>query len=367
MRIALIAPPFIPVPPVGYGGTELFVAHLANGLKGRGHDVVVYANGESRVDCELRWRYRHSHWPVREHAEAQLQNADHQAWAIHDASRHADLLHINDAVGVPLTTFVDQPVVATVHHPNEPLLSALYLKYPAIHYAAISAAQARGEPMPNVHVVHHGIDLAQYRAAAERDGYVVFLGRIAPCKGAHNAIAAAERAGVRLILAGEIQPLFKDYWERQVRPHIGGNIEYVGEADLAMKNGLLSRARALLFPIEWEEPFGLAMIEAMACGAPVLAFAGGSVSEIVRDGVSGWICRDVADMADRIAGPMVSPDSCRDWVSRNFSVQRMVDGYLAVYARASKRAPARTANIERELGRAIAPGAVAQRIRARSD
>jgi glycosyltransferase involved in cell wall biosynthesis len=119
-----------------------------------------------------------------------------------------------------------------------------------------------------------------------------------------------------------------------VRPHIDGRqIEYVGEADRAIKNGLLSRARALLFPIQWEEPFGLVMIEAMACGTPVLAFAGGSVEEIVKDGVNGWICHDVAEMADRIASPAIAPIACRESVVRHFSVAAMADRYLDVYTR----------------------------------
>ena len=338
MRIALVAPPFISVPPAKYGGTELFISHLAKGLHERGHDVVVYANGDSQVSGELRWRYRHAQWPVAEHAAAQWKNADHTAWAIHDAAIHADVLHVNDAVAIPFTTFVDVPAVATLHHPHEPVLSDLYTKYPAVQYVAISEAQARREPMPRTHVVHHGIVLGDYTCDRQKDDYVAFLGRMAPCKGAHRAIEAARLAGVRLKLAGEIQPVFHDYWEKQVRPHIGGDIEYIGEADLAEKNELLRHARALLFPIEWEEPFGLAMIEAMACGTPVLAFDRGSVSEIVRDGVSGWICSDAADMAERIASPGIDPDACRGWVERHFSSERMVDRYLEVYDRAQSDA-----------------------------
>src|SRR5262249_7949082 len=148
------------------------------------------------------------------------------------------------------------------------------------------------------------------------------------------AIAAARTAGVRLKLAGEVQPMFKKYWEEQVFPFIDGDrIEYVGEVDFAAKNALLANARAFLFPIQWDEPFGLVLIESMACGTPVLALEGGAVKEIVRDGVNGWICSDVEDMARRIAALDIDPAGCRSYVESNFSVARMADGYLDVYAR----------------------------------
>jgi glycosyltransferase involved in cell wall biosynthesis len=187
--------------------------------------------------------------------------------------------------------------------------------------------------------------LADYTFSDKKDDYVAFLGRMAPCKGPHLAIEAAVLAGVRLKLAGEIQPVFRDYWEEQVLPRIDGRqIEYVGEADLAVKNALLSRARALLFPIQWEEPFGLVMIEAMACGTPVLAFAGGAVEEIIRDGRNGWICRDAADMAAHLASLDIRPAACREFVATDFSVDRMADQYLKVYERALKARPAVTAS-----------------------
>jgi glycosyltransferase involved in cell wall biosynthesis len=226
----------------------------------------------------------------------------------------------------------------TIHHPHEPELSNIYAKHPEIDYIAISQAQAGRETMPRLHVVHHGLPIERYEYRARKDDYVVFLGRIAPCKGAHLAIEAARRAGVRLKLAGEVQPIFREYWERQVRPHVDGHaVEYVGEVDPAMKGALLSRARALLFPILWDEPFGLVMVEAMACGTPVLAFAGGSVPEIVRGGVNGWICSDVADMAARIASFPVPAESCRAWVADRFSCERMIDRYLEIYRRALAR------------------------------
>jgi glycosyltransferase involved in cell wall biosynthesis len=335
MRIGIIAPPFIPVPPVAYGGTELFVAHLTEGLVQRGHDAIVYANGDSHVAGELKWLYRHAEWPPPAGCAAGLKGSDHAAWAIHDAAQSVDVLHLNDVIGAPFTRFVDVPTILTIHHPHEPALSAMYVRYPAIHYVAISAAQARHEPMPNIAVVHHGIPLDEYAFESEKDDYVAFLGRMAPCKGPHLAIEAAKRAGVRLKLAGEVQPIFNDYWTREVLPRIDGDqVAYVGEADRAFKNELLSRARALLFPIQWNEPFGLVMVEAMACGTPVLAFPGGSVDEIVRDGVSGWICRDIAEMAVRIEGPPIAAESCRAWAARHFSRERMVDDYLEIYRRA---------------------------------
>jgi glycosyltransferase involved in cell wall biosynthesis len=207
---------------------------------------------------------------------------------------------------------------------------------------AIARCLARAEPMPRVHVVHHGIAGDDYVFGADKEDYFAFLGRMAPCKGAHLAIEAARRAGVRLKLAGEVQPLFQDYWDRQVRPGIDGDqIQYVGAADFPAKNELLSRARALLFPIQWQEPFGLVMVEAMACGTPVLAFAGGAVEEVVAPGVSGWICADVDDMARRMRQLNIPAASCRSYVDSQFSISRMTDRYLDVYERAQVEADAR--------------------------
>lgn len=347
MHIGLVSPPFIPVPPRRYGGTELFIANLATEFHRRGHEVTVYANGESELPCPVRWRYERSEWPIRDPMGAQFKNADHTAWAIQDAASTVDVLHLNDIVGVPFTIFVDTPTVLTLHHPHEPVLTDQYLRYPDVRYVAIAEWLARREPMPLVHVVHHGIPLGDYTFSAAKDEYVAFLGRIAPCKGPHLAIAAARRAGVRLKIAGEIQPTYREYWEREVRPLVDGvAVEYVGEANRSLKSALLSRARALLFPIQWEEPFGLVMIEAMACGTPVLALRGGAVEEIVRDGVNGWVCRDADDMAERISSIGVNPEGCREEVARRFSVERMADQYLEVYEQAIVGAPGTRVEME---------------------
>jgi len=341
MRIGIIGPPFIEIPPRAYGGTELFIANLACDLYMRRYDVTVYGNGDSRLPCRVKWRYEHSQWPLDDVSAPYLKNSDHSGWAIRDAAESVDILHLNDIAAIPFTEFVDLPVVLTIHHPHEPTLSALYERYPDVHYVTIANWLAERERMPHVHVVHHGIPVDSYRFSAEKGDYAAFLGRMAPCKGPHLAIDAARRAGIRLKLAGEIQPTFRDYWEREVEPLIDGTqIEYIGEADFAAKNRLLSGARALLFPIQWEEPFGLVMIEAMACGTPVLAFAGGAVEEVVRDGINGWICSDVADIARRLASHQIRSDACREFVASRFSVTAMTTRYLDVYRLAMMQMPA---------------------------
>jgi glycosyltransferase involved in cell wall biosynthesis len=208
----------------------------------------------------------------------------------------------------------------------------MYERYPKIHYAAISKHQASVHPTLAVTTIHHGIDMTKYRLQAKKEDYLCFLGRIAPIKGVHTAIEVAKRAGIPLKIAGEIQPIFRDYFDTMVRPHIDGRfIEYVGEADLEMKNQLLGSSRGLLFPIQWSEPFGLVMVEAMACGTPVFALPGGSVPEIVRPGISGAISFSAEEMADTVRNATFRPEVVRGWVEQRFSVDIMVQRYVALY------------------------------------
>jgi glycosyltransferase involved in cell wall biosynthesis len=333
MRIALVAPPFIPVPPHGYGGTELFIAHLAEGLITRGHEVVVYANGESRLSCEVRAIFQEKDWPPKKSADMTLKSLEHSAWAIRDAvDDEFDVVHLNDALALPLSRFLTRPCVYTMHHPHEPALSEFYAHHPWVTFVAISEQQRKLEELPRVRTIHHGIKITDYRFVAHKQNYLAFLGRMAPVKGPHLAIEAARKAGMPLKLAGEVQPTFQDYWQTKVEPHIDGRmVEFLGEATPNVKNELLGNASALLFPIQWDEPFGLVMIESMACGTPVLAFRGGAVVEIVRDGLNGWICRDTDDMAQRVRDIRISPRECRAYVEHSFSVERMTRDYEQLY------------------------------------
>ncbi len=335
MKIALIAPPFIPVPPVRYGGTELFIAHLAQELPELGHDVIVYANGESTVDAEVHWKYREAQWPLKGDMAETFKEIDHTAWAVQDAAAElCDIIHVNSTLALPFSRLVDLPFVHTIHHAHDNVLTEFYLHHPDAHYVTISDFGRQQEPMRQVQTIHHGIDLARYEFSAVKQPYLSFLGRFVPVKGVHLAIEVARRAGIPLKIAGEIQPIYRDYFENEIKPHLDGKlIEYIGEVDFESKNELLANSMGLLFPITWDEPFGLVMIEAMACGTPVLAFPAGSVPEVVEDGVSGYICRTVDEMVERLTDlQKLEPKNVREYVERYFPVRHMARKYASLYS-----------------------------------
>jgi glycosyltransferase involved in cell wall biosynthesis len=333
MKIALVAPPFIAVPPKKYGGTELFVAELAEQLQQEGVKVVLYANGKSTAPVETRWIYEEEDWPLQSEPEASLKGLAHVAWAIRDAVREADVIHLNSAPGLSFSYFVNKPFVCTVHHAYERSLTEYYAKLPDIHYVTISDFQRQKLTMPHLRTIHHGIKPSQYQLKETKQPYLCFLGRVAPPKGTHLAVEIAKKSGIALKIAGEIQPVYQDYWESQVKPHVDGKfIEYVGQLGPEEKNELLGNSRALLFPIQWDEPFGLVMIEAMACGTPVLALQGGSVTEIVKEGVAGHVRNSIDELAECSRNLKIAPADVRRYMEENFSVQRMAGDYHKLYS-----------------------------------
>lgn len=334
MRVALVSSPFLAVPPRKYGGTELFIAQLAEGLKNSGVDVVVYANGESTVGVETRWLYKSQQWPLKGEVFDNLKDFNHASWAIADAAADCDVIHLNSIAALMFTRYAQNKIVYTMHHVHEQPLSEIYRYFPSVEFVTISEFQRRQESMPRMRNIHHGVDLNAYEAKRGKRDYLSFLGRIAPIKGTHIAIEVAKKSGIPLKIAGEVQPQFKPYFDAEIKPHIDGKfIEYVGEVDLEGKNELLGNSLALLFPIQWNEPFGLVMIEAMACGTPVLALAGGAVEEIVCDGVSGYVCSSADEMAQRVRHLPASftPANVRQYCQQYFSLDRMVAEYLALY------------------------------------
>jgi glycosyltransferase involved in cell wall biosynthesis len=332
MRVALVAPPFITVPPQKYGGTELFIADLALGLQQERIDVTVYTNGESTIDCPTRWLYDAAEWPLSGEVEASLKGLNHAAWAMNEAAGSSDIIHLNNAPALSVSRFVDAPLVFTLHHAHEPALCKFYESFPQVSYVTISRFQQRQLRMPRMRAIHHGIDLSRYRLQEHKQPYLTFLGRVAPPKGTHVAIEIAKRAGIPLKIAGEIQPCYEDYWKTAIKPQVDGRfVEYVGEVGAEEKNELLGNSMAMLFPIQWDEPFGLVMIESMACGTPVLAMPGGSVNEVVLEGVGGHVRRTAAELAVCARNLSISARKTRAYVEKSFSSERMARDYIQLY------------------------------------
>lgn len=339
MKIALISTPFVPVPPPSYGGTELIVGTLAEELLRRGHEVVLYATGDSRLPgAEIRWLYDDAEWPPNAWHEL-----NHVAFAMRDilARDDIDLVHAHVIPAVAMTAFVDRPTVYTLHHADDAALSRLYAgaRSSTLSLVSISARQCELiGPGLIEEVIHHGLRTSRYRVGAGR-GPAVFIGRFAQEKGVHHALDAAARAGVPIALAGK--PHWKDaeYFRTEVEPRLARpGVTWNGEAAHEPKVALLGDAPATLFPITWEEPFGLVMIESMLCGAPVLAFGRGSAPEIVDEGVTGWIVDDVDEMAWQLARLAADPHrfdraACRRRAEERFSSSVMTEAYLSLYSR----------------------------------
>jgi glycosyltransferase involved in cell wall biosynthesis len=220
-----------------------------------------------------------------------------------------------------------------VHHAFDQSLAEFYQSYPDVSYVTISDFQREKLTMPDMRTIHHGIDPSLYTVHDGKREYLSFLGRIAPSKGTHVAIEIAEKSGIPLKIAGEIQPINKQYWETKVKPHVDGKfIEYVGPVGMEEKAELLGKSRAMLFPVQWDEPFGLVMIEAMACGTPVLAMPGGSVAEVVKEGVSGNVRKTVNELAECARNLDIPAPIVRGYMEEFFSVKRMTQDYINLYS-----------------------------------
>ncbi|MBO9541595.1 glycosyltransferase family 4 protein [bacterium] len=338
MRIGLLAPVALSIPPEGYGGTELVVAMLADGLVARGHRVVLFASGDSRTTAELRALHPRALTPLGYDTKEKYLplEARHAEWSLAQAS-DLDLIHDHTKTqGVLRAASVSVPVVTTIHNDFTPERRTTYLAHAKHRYVSISKAQAsRLDALNYVGTVYNGIDLSAQRPRARKEDFLLFLGRLCEAKGTHTAIALAQRLDLPLVLAGKVDPVDREYFEAQVAPHLSDpKIRFVGEVHGAAKWDLLSRARCLVFPIQWAEPFGLVMIEAMACGTPVVATRYGSVPEVVEPMVSGWIADDFEGLVEGVSRAAHIPaTSCRGWVEARFSAEAMVEGYLSVYER----------------------------------
>jgi glycosyltransferase involved in cell wall biosynthesis len=337
MKIGQIAPLYESVPPRGYGGTERIVSHLTEELVRRGHDVTLFASGDSVTRaklvpcCNQALRLNPGVRDGLPYQVIQLERVRQQADKF-------DALHFNiDLLQFPLVREWSGRAVTTLHGRLDlPDLAPFYSEFGDVPLVSISKAQRR--PMPDVRWVGnvpHGLphDLLPFQPFPDGD-YLAFLGRIAPEKRPDRAIQIALRAGMKLKIAAKIDRADQAYWEQTIRLLINGNpnVEFVGEINERQKASFLGNARALLFPIDWPEPFGLVMIEAMACGTPVIAFNCGSVPEVIEDGVSGVIVGSV-DEAVEAVGKADKLDRLlvRRSFERRFTVEAMADAYLRIY------------------------------------
>jgi glycosyltransferase involved in cell wall biosynthesis len=336
VRIAVIAPPWYPVPPSGYGGIEWVVALLADGLTDRGHEVTLFAPPGSRTEARLVPPLREV--PPEELIGDPWYEAAH-AVSAYDRAGEFDLLHDHTGpVGASIGAMSDCPTVHTLHGPFTPQTTMLYRRIARRHwFVAISESQRSMAPdnLRWAGVVYNGIPMDRYPVREDKDDYLFFLGRADEEKAPHLAIQAARRAGRRLVMCVTTKNEREQaYWADKVEPLLSDDVEVRGECDQEQKADLLGRAAALLFPIQWPEPFGLVMTEAMACGTPVVAWRSGSVSEVVADGETGFIVSSVEEMAAAIArvGDL-DPHVMRAGVKERFSAEGMVAGYERVYQR----------------------------------
>jgi glycosyltransferase involved in cell wall biosynthesis len=337
VRIAQVCPPWLAVPPKGYGGVEWVVALLADGLAEAGHDVTLFATGDSSSKARLEFVYEQA--PGSKLINDPILDTTHALFALRDARGRFDVLHVHSpfsALAGAIETGV--PVVHTLHGSFTGWMKRLYgLISDRAWYVAISEAQRRFDPdLRYGGVVYNGIDTELYPMRREKEDFLLFLGRADPDKGWRRAVETANLTGERLVSAVKIaHPREEQEWEERVKPILPRDAEIYGEITHEEKVDLLQRAKAVLFPIDWPEPFGLVMTEAMACGTPVIATPRGSTPEVIDEGVTGWIVsveRYAEEAAERLGRlGEIDPDACRSRVERLFSKQTMVQGYERVF------------------------------------
>lgn len=336
MRIAQVAPLWERVPPPAYGGTELVVGLLVNELVRRGHEVTLFASGDSQTPAKLEAVYPNAlrldpH--VKEYGVYEML----QLGQVYERSAEFDIIHSHvGCPALPYARLVKTPTVHTLHGIFTPDNEKLFTYAKEQPYVSISDSQREPRLGLNyVSTVYNGIDVSSHRFYPEPQDppYLAFLGRMSPEKGPHHAIAIAKASGWPLKMAGKVDPVDAEFFALEIRPHIDNKqIEYLGEADHNLKNALMGGAYATLFPITWREPFGLVMVESLAAGTPVIAMRLGSTPEVIESGKVGFLCNSVEECVAAIPKVrQISRQGCRDYVQTHFSAQRMADGYEAVY------------------------------------
>lgn len=335
----MLAPPWIPVPSPGYGGVESVVSVLTEALVRRGHAVTLFCAPGSQSSAHVVTLLEKSH---PEAIERSLYEVDHVARALEEIDLAAydlrfDVIHDHCGfTALAMADRIDTPLVHTLHGQFTASTAAFYARHG--HKAAlvgISQAQLESGPadLETVGAIPNPIDVRAWPLQEHKDDYLLWIGRMTVEKGPHRAIAAARHAGVPLVLAGVIQPGQQAFFDREVAPHVDGErVRFVGEVGGSAKRSLFAGARALLMPIRWEEPFGMVMVEALACGTPVIAFPEGAASELVLDGQTGFLVEDEQAMGAAVDQlPYISARDCRAWVAEHCDVDVVAAAYESAY------------------------------------
>ncbi|MFQ6049691.1 MAG: glycosyltransferase family 4 protein [Candidatus Paceibacterales bacterium] len=339
MKIAQVAPLWIPVPPYTYGGTELIVSWLCDELIRRGHEVTLFATEDSKTKADLIPIWPKSLW------RAKLK-APHAVFSL----LYEKLLSLQDQFDIvhdhcefyttPYTKFLKPKIVTTLHHPLTEETIILYKKFPNINFVTISENQRKSGPGINiVKTIYNGLPLEKYQLNLEPKDYILWLSKVAPEKGIAEAIDVAKLSGENLIISGNILPDFGDYFNFRIKPLIDGKqIQFAGASDFGKKIELLKNAKAFVFPIKRKEPFGLVVIEAMACGTPVIAFSEGAMPELIEDGKTGFLVNSVEEACQALKKiKQISREDCRKHIEKNFNLRRMVNRYEKLYKKILKK------------------------------
>ena len=335
LRIAQVAPLYESVPPKLYGGTERIVAYLTDELVRQGHDVTLFASGDSHTSARL---VASCEQALRLDPNPRDAFAQHLVM-IEEVYRRADdfdIIHFHvDYHHFPATSRQRAPHVSTLHGRLDlPDLVPLYQAFPEMPVVSISNAQRKPLPWLNWQgTVYHGLPEDLHGCQEEPEDYLAFLGRVSPEKRLDLAVEIAQRAGLPLRIAAKVDPADAEYYEQVIRPLLRQpGVEFLGEIGERDKRTFLGHARALLFPIDWPEPFGLVLIEAMACGTPVIAFRRGSVPEVLDHGRTGFLCSSVEEAVEAVGRlPEISRRGCRQVFERRFTAARMARDYVEIY------------------------------------
>ncbi len=333
----MIAAPIERIPPRKYGGTERVISALTEELVRRGHKVTLFASGDSKSSAELESAFPSPLRKAYPNPNEIMKRI--QATLLHLGKAYArqnefDIIHDHTSYfGMSYAQSCRVPVVSTLHGELSKENISMYEKLDKPYLVTISHAQQKFAPqLKYMATIYNGLNMQHYPFGNTHRDYLLVVGRFTPEKGIHNAITIARKLNMALIIAAKLEEQNREYFETKIKPFLNGNIQWVGEVTETQRNSLMSRARCFLHPLEWEEPFGLTIIESMACGTPVVAFSKGSMPEIIQSGKNGYLAKNIPEMIEAVKNiDNIDRAYCRRYALQNFNAGKMAQEYEMVY------------------------------------